>query len=206
MTNPTLKTIDKALSDPKSVIQDLASFNGQNCFKYEGKCVNLNDNNAMADACGSGYTVVGWDDAGCGKSNCVGSYSFPATLLSLPLTHLPPISTVESPSAVRRAPLQRIATGVATTPVMLASHQTATRSANREKSTSLAFDRHGEVVLPMMVTLTSVAADTRSSAALILSMKRSLTDVPTRAGKSHLHEPERDTSNAQKQRLTSKLW
>ncbi|KAF9249765.1 CAZyme family GH18 [Penicillium roqueforti] len=70
MTNPTLKTIDKALSDPKSVIQDLASFNGQNCFKYEGKCVNLNDNNAMADACGSGYTVVGWDDAGCGKSNC----------------------------------------------------------------------------------------------------------------------------------------
>ncbi|KAL3262031.1 hypothetical protein ABHI18_003215 [Aspergillus niger] len=70
MSNPTLQGIDKALSNPMSVIQDLASFNGQNCFKYEGKCVKLNDNDAMANACGSGYTVVGWDDAGCGKKNC----------------------------------------------------------------------------------------------------------------------------------------
>jgi chitinase len=77
MTNPTLKAVDKALSDPKSVIQDLASFNGQKCFKYQGDCVNLNDNNAMAKACTSGYTVVGWDDAGCGKSSCVGPSSNP---------------------------------------------------------------------------------------------------------------------------------
>ncbi|PYI36129.1 hypothetical protein BP00DRAFT_432538 [Aspergillus indologenus CBS 114.80] len=70
MSNPTLQSVDKALSNPQSVIQSLASFNGQNCFKYDGKCVNLNDNDAMADACGSGYTVVGWDDAGCGKKSC----------------------------------------------------------------------------------------------------------------------------------------
>ncbi|GKZ53812.1 hypothetical protein AnigIFM49718_008597 [Aspergillus niger] len=28
------------------------------------------DLDAMANASGSGYTVVGWDDAGCGKKNC----------------------------------------------------------------------------------------------------------------------------------------
>lgn len=33
----------------------------------------LNDKDAMANACGSGYTVVGWDDPGCGKKNCVWS-------------------------------------------------------------------------------------------------------------------------------------
>lgn len=31
----------------------------------------LDDNAAMAEACGSGFTPVGWDDAGCGKSSCV---------------------------------------------------------------------------------------------------------------------------------------
>ncbi|KAJ5958936.1 CAZyme family GH18, partial [Penicillium vulpinum] len=65
-TNPTLKAINKALSNPKSVVEDLSSWNGQKCFKYDGKCVNLNDNSAMAKACGSGFTMVGWDDAGCG--------------------------------------------------------------------------------------------------------------------------------------------
>ncbi|CAG8272148.1 unnamed protein product [Penicillium salamii] len=48
MTNPTLKTIDKALSNPKS----------------------LNDNKAIADACGSGYIVAKWDDTECGKLSC----------------------------------------------------------------------------------------------------------------------------------------
>lgn len=67
----TLQTEDKALSNPQSVIQDLAGFNGQNCFAYTGKCVNLNDNNAMQAACGAGNTVVGWDDAGCGTKSCV---------------------------------------------------------------------------------------------------------------------------------------
>ncbi|KAF2719530.1 glycoside hydrolase family 18 protein [Polychaeton citri CBS 116435] len=66
----SLQAIDKALSNPQAVIQDLAGGNGQDCFAYKGKCVNLNDNNAMAAACGSGNTVVGWDDAGCGKKSC----------------------------------------------------------------------------------------------------------------------------------------
>ena len=69
MSNPTLQGIDKSLPNPKSVIQ----FNGQNCVKYEGNCVKLNDKDAMANAGGSEYTVVGWDDAGCGKKNCVWS-------------------------------------------------------------------------------------------------------------------------------------
>jgi chitinase len=66
-----LQLVNKALSAPQSVIQNLAGSNGQNCFKYTGKCVDLNDNDAMAAACGSGYTVIGWDDAGCGKKKCV---------------------------------------------------------------------------------------------------------------------------------------
>ncbi|PYH52732.1 glycoside hydrolase family 18 protein [Aspergillus niger CBS 101883] len=57
MSNPTLQGIDKSLPNPKSVIQ----FDGQNC---------LNDKDAMANAGRSGYTVVGWDDAGYGKKNC----------------------------------------------------------------------------------------------------------------------------------------
>ena len=66
-----MKDVNKALSNPKSIIDDLAGSNGQNCFKYDGDCVDLNDNDAMADACGKGNTPVGWDDAGCGKSSCV---------------------------------------------------------------------------------------------------------------------------------------
>ncbi|KAI1114378.1 hypothetical protein F5Y14DRAFT_441271 [Nemania sp. NC0429] len=42
---------------------------GEGCKKYDGSCKDLNDNKALADACGSGFTVVGWDDAGCGKKN-----------------------------------------------------------------------------------------------------------------------------------------
>lgn len=71
----SLQAVDKALSNPQAVIQDLAGSNGQNCFAYKGNCVNLNDNNAMAKACGAGNTPVGWDDAGCGKSNCVSVHS-----------------------------------------------------------------------------------------------------------------------------------
>ncbi|KAK3168025.1 hypothetical protein OEA41_004471 [Lepraria neglecta] len=71
LSTSSLQTVDKALSSPQSVIQDLAGSNGQNCFAYQGKCVNLNDNNAMQAACRSGFTVVGWDDAGCGKKKCV---------------------------------------------------------------------------------------------------------------------------------------
>ncbi|KAB8227369.1 uncharacterized protein BDW43DRAFT_323913 [Aspergillus alliaceus] len=70
ISTSTLQSISKAVSNPKSVIEDLAAFNGQKCFRYSGKCVNLNDDQAMAKACGSGYTVVGWDDAGCGKKSC----------------------------------------------------------------------------------------------------------------------------------------
>ncbi|KAK5127248.1 hypothetical protein LTR08_004478 [Meristemomyces frigidus] len=65
-----LQLEDKALSNPQAVISSLASDNGQNCFAYKGKCVNLNDNNAMQAACGAGNTVIGWDDAGCGTKKC----------------------------------------------------------------------------------------------------------------------------------------
>ncbi|KAL2816489.1 hypothetical protein BJX63DRAFT_137294 [Aspergillus granulosus] len=75
ITNPSLQVIDKALSNPKAVIEDLAAFNGQNCFKYDGDCVDLNDNSAMSEACGAGYTVVGWDDAGCGTPSCISTLS-----------------------------------------------------------------------------------------------------------------------------------
>ncbi|KAL4935574.1 hypothetical protein BDV06DRAFT_217331 [Aspergillus oleicola] len=70
LSTSTLQDINKAVSDPKSVITDLAAFNGQRCFRYMSSCVNPNDGAAMAKACGSGYTVVGWDDAGCGKKSC----------------------------------------------------------------------------------------------------------------------------------------
>ncbi len=33
----------------------------------------MNDNKAMQDACGSGFTPIGFDDAGCGKKKCVSS-------------------------------------------------------------------------------------------------------------------------------------
>lgn len=116
LTNPTLQTIDKALSNPKSVIDDLASFNGQNCFKYEGSCVNLNDNSAMANACGSGYTVVGWDDAGCGKKNCVRSLS-PSDLYIYSQSDMM-VSTVESQCAVQQVARPKTACGGVITPVM----------------------------------------------------------------------------------------
>ncbi|RAH72534.1 glycoside hydrolase family 18 protein [Aspergillus aculeatinus CBS 121060] len=70
ISTATLQEINKAESNPKSVITDLAGFNGQKCFRHSGKCVNLNDDAAMANACGSGNTVVGWDDAGCGRKSC----------------------------------------------------------------------------------------------------------------------------------------
>lgn len=66
-----LNDVSKALANPKALIQDLSGTNGQDCFIYTGKCVDLNDNKAMSDACGSGFSVVGWDDAGCGKKKCV---------------------------------------------------------------------------------------------------------------------------------------
>ncbi|KAJ5356450.1 hypothetical protein N7517_011059 [Penicillium concentricum] len=69
-TNRDLQAIDKALSNPVAVVQDLAGSNGQKCFVHKGDCVHLNDNGAMSKACGKGYTPVGWDDAGCGTSSC----------------------------------------------------------------------------------------------------------------------------------------
>lgn len=71
ISNPEVQDINKALTDPEPVVANVASFNGQKCFAYKGKCVDLNDNNAMSQACGSGFTVVGWDHAGCGKKSCV---------------------------------------------------------------------------------------------------------------------------------------
>lgn len=94
VTNPTLQRMDKALSNPKAVIDDIASFNGQKCFKYDGDCVDLNDNSAMADACGSGFTVVGWDDAGCGTSSCVRCPAKRAMLLKIHCMTLTAIITI----------------------------------------------------------------------------------------------------------------
>jgi chitinase len=71
--NKVLQATKKTLSAPQAVIQDIAGSNGQNCFAYSGKCVNLDDHTAMAAACGRGFTVVGWDDAGCGGTRCVSS-------------------------------------------------------------------------------------------------------------------------------------
>ncbi|MCJ1474244.1 hypothetical protein MMC13_002902 [Lambiella insularis] len=66
----TLQMEDKALSNPQAVISSLASDNSQNCFAYKGKCVHIDDTNAMQAACGAGNTVVGWDDAGGVDSDC----------------------------------------------------------------------------------------------------------------------------------------
>jgi chitinase len=86
MSTQQLQQVDKALSNPQAVVQDIAGSNGQNCFVYTGSCVNLNDNNAIAQACGSGFTAVGWDDDGCGKKNCV-SASLQPGLIQWPLTN-----------------------------------------------------------------------------------------------------------------------
>ncbi|KAJ5964997.1 uncharacterized protein N7479_004873 [Penicillium vulpinum] len=67
----TLQAFNKAQSNAKSTITDLSAFTGQKCFKYTKRCIKLDDTEAMSNACGDGYTVVGWDDAGCGKSSCV---------------------------------------------------------------------------------------------------------------------------------------
>ncbi|KAI7026582.1 glycoside hydrolase family 18 protein, partial [Hortaea werneckii] len=56
-------------SQALSLTESVKGRTGEQCFKYKGKCKNLNDNEALADACGPGNTVVGWDDAGCGKKN-----------------------------------------------------------------------------------------------------------------------------------------
>lgn len=61
-------------SSPELVTESAAAFNGQKCKKYEGKCVDLNNNAAMNAACGKGMTVVSWDDAGCGRANHVSLY------------------------------------------------------------------------------------------------------------------------------------
>ena len=67
----TLQLEDKALFAPRAVISSIAGNNGQNCFAYKGKCLQIDDTNSLQNACGSGFTVVGWDDAGCGSKKCV---------------------------------------------------------------------------------------------------------------------------------------
>ncbi|CAG8001645.1 unnamed protein product [Penicillium salamii] len=70
ISTSTLQLENKAVANPGTTVQDLSAFTGQKCFKHTGKCLKIDDTDAMSKACGSGYTVVGWDDAGCGKSNC----------------------------------------------------------------------------------------------------------------------------------------
>lgn len=124
MSTSELQAIDKAVSSPESVITDLAAFNGQRCFKYSGSCVDLDDNQAMSKACGSGYTVVGWDDAGCGKTSCV---SISHTHADNAETHH--ISTAESPSAVHPTLRQKAAIGAARIPANSALRRIAADNA-----------------------------------------------------------------------------
>ncbi|MCJ1245495.1 hypothetical protein MMC30_002699 [Trapelia coarctata] len=65
LSTPSLSS--KQLSSPQAIIQKFAGENGQQCKMFK-ECVNL-DNPQAAD-CGKGFTMVGWDDAGCGKKNC----------------------------------------------------------------------------------------------------------------------------------------
>lgn len=76
ISTSTLQLENKAVANPGTTVQDLSAFTGQKCFKHTGKCLKIDDTDAMSKACGSGYTVVGWDDAGCGKSNCVSDHPF----------------------------------------------------------------------------------------------------------------------------------
>ncbi|KAJ5121563.1 CAZyme family GH18 [Penicillium bovifimosum] len=70
ISTSTLQLENKAVANPGTTVQDLSAFTGQKCFKHTGKCLKIDDTDAMSKACGSGYSVVGWNDAGCGKSNC----------------------------------------------------------------------------------------------------------------------------------------
>lgn len=124
MSTSELQAIDKAVSSPESVITDLAAFNGQRCFKYSGSCVDLDDSQAMDKACGSGYTVVGWDDAGCGKKSCV---SINHAHANNGEAHY--ISTAESPSVVHPTPRQKAATGAARIPANSALRRIAADNA-----------------------------------------------------------------------------
>jgi len=71
--NPTssLQDIDdlKQQAQHLSLTASVKGQTGEQCFKHKGKCVNLDDDQAMSDACGAGFTVVGWADEGCGKKN-----------------------------------------------------------------------------------------------------------------------------------------
>ena len=64
----------------------------------------------MANACGSGFTTVGWDDAGCGKKKCVSKH--------LPNFHCVYLNTIysiaENPYVVQRIRPRKIAYGVGT--------------------------------------------------------------------------------------------
>jgi chitinase len=53
----------------QSLTESVKGQTGEGCKTYQGSCKDLNDPKALADACGTGMTVVGWDDAGCGKKN-----------------------------------------------------------------------------------------------------------------------------------------
>ncbi|KAG9527076.1 hypothetical protein KCV07_g513, partial [Aureobasidium melanogenum] len=71
--NPTssLQDIDdlKQQAQHLSLTASIKGQTGEQCYKHTGRCMNLNDEQAMSDACGAGFTVVGWADEGCGKKN-----------------------------------------------------------------------------------------------------------------------------------------
>lgn len=71
--NPTssLQDIDDLNQQAQhlSLTASIKGQTGEQCYKHTGRCMNLNDEQAMSDACGAGFTVVGWADEGCDKKN-----------------------------------------------------------------------------------------------------------------------------------------
>ncbi len=72
--SPSGKKCNKGIISPQAIVQDLASENGQDCFIFK-ECVYLN--NPQASSCGRGYTMIGFDDAGCRSGSCV-SFDLPS--------------------------------------------------------------------------------------------------------------------------------
>ena len=168
-----LQLVNKALSAPQAVIQNLAGSNGQDCFQYTGKCVDLNDNDAMAAACGSGYTVIGWDDAGCGKKKCVSGWNEPQRYPSLShaSANVYVFSIVANQFAALSTAPPKTVSGEAIT-IAKVHRPTAVPNAFPERSTSQVSSLRGVVASSMMVTRTSVVVERNHSVVRIRTLFR----------------------------------
>jgi chitinase len=66
-SNSQFQLGDKTIVSPQLVVNAIAESKGQDCKVYDGGCVNLNDNAAMSEACGSGFTLVGGTSQGAAR-------------------------------------------------------------------------------------------------------------------------------------------